>query len=130
MQRAGKEEEWPQVYLRRQKTQNVVVDARLFCEKKKKNSSILRSEIICVLLNFLKNYSIIFFCTRWTIPERQFVVTARTNIIFVSDIPLCSVVLQTGMLLPLAEVYMNITVYVATVSTHIGVIFRSLFSTK
>ena len=39
-------------------------------------------------------------------------------------------VLQTGMFLPLTEVYMNITEYVATVSTYIGVIFRPMFSTK
>jgi hypothetical protein len=39
-------------------------------------------------------------------------------------------VLQTGMFLPLAEVYINIIEYMASVSTHIGVIFRPMFSTK
>ena len=127
MQRAGKEEERSQVRLPRA-TENAERGYRCTFILQKIRP-VLGLNYFCTS-PFSEELQCNIFAQDRTISERQFFVTARTNIIFISDIPLCFTVLQTGMLLSLAEVYMHITEYVATVSTHIGFIFLPLFSTK
>jgi len=82
VQRAGKEEERSQVHLPRA-TENAEHDYRCTFILQK-NSSSFGSKIISLLLHCLKNYSVTFLHKIGPFQN----VTARTNIIFISDIPL------------------------------------------
>jgi hypothetical protein len=94
-----------------------------------KYSSILRSEIIFVLLNFLKNYSITSLHKMDN--SRTSIRCHGTNQLnFHIRHPTVFYGVTNWHVIAVGRMYINITVYVATVSTHIGVIFRSLFFTK